>query len=99
MCGEASLKQEQADLQLTNYGINEEQQKLLDNNFTYHAPFKDQQNRYVILRAMGKEMAKIILMYTPQSREQSLALTKLEESVMWSNASIARNEKPVEQTP
>jgi len=28
----------------------------------------------------------------PDSREKSLAFTKLEEAVMWANASIARNE-------
>lgn len=27
----------------------------------------------------------------PESREKSLAVTNLEESVMWANASIARN--------
>lgn len=30
--------------------------------------------------------------FTPTSREQELALTKLEEAIMWANASIARNE-------
>ena len=28
----------------------------------------------------------------PDSRELSVALTKLEEAVMWANAAIARNE-------
>jgi hypothetical protein len=28
----------------------------------------------------------------PESREKSLAITKIEEAVMWANASIARNE-------
>ena len=41
---------------------------------------------------MGKTMARCILDRTPKSREQSLALTKLEEAIMWANASIARNE-------
>jgi hypothetical protein len=31
----------------------------------------------------------------PESRERSLALSKLQELVMWSNASIAINEEPV----
>ena len=32
--------------------------------------------------------------YCPESREKSLAVTKLEEVVFWSNAAIAREEKP-----
>lgn len=28
----------------------------------------------------------------PESRERSLAFTKIDEAVMWANASIARNE-------
>ena len=28
----------------------------------------------------------------PESREKSLAFTKLEECIMWANAAIARNE-------
>ena len=37
-------------------------------------------------------MAEEIVKHTPPSREQSLALTALEECVMWANAAIARNE-------
>ena len=64
----------------------------LDNVYTYHAPKGDQQERYEMLRTMAKKMANTVLNLTPKSREQSLALTKLEESIMWANASIARNE-------
>ena len=38
--------------------------------------------RYAIIRAMAKDLASIILRSTPPSREQSLALTKLEECVL-----------------
>ena len=64
----------------------------IDNNFTYHAPVGDQQERYQDLRDYAKGLAKKITSSCPESRERSLALTKLEESVMWANASIARNE-------
>ena len=64
----------------------------LDNVYTYHAPKGDQQERYEMLRTMAKKMANTVLNLTPKSREQSLALTKLEEATMWANASIARNE-------
>jgi hypothetical protein len=60
--------------------------------FTYHKPHGDQPARYVELRDKAKEFAELIVELTPASREQSLALTKLEESVFWANASIARNE-------
>jgi hypothetical protein len=64
----------------------------LESNFTYHAPKGDQQARYVALRDCAKEFAKMILEKCPESRERSVALTELETSVMWANASIARNE-------
>ena len=64
----------------------------LDNIYTYHAPKDDQPIRYEEIRRIGKVFAALIVNSTPKSREQSLALTKLEEAVMWANASIARNE-------
>lgn len=65
----------------------------IDVNFTYHRPFGDQQERYEALRAKAKELAILINTTTPSSREQSLALTNLEQAVMWANAAIARNER------
>lgn len=64
----------------------------LEKRFTYHAPKPGQPERYTLLRDKAKEFAQLIYGNTPTSREQSLALTKLEESVMWANAAIARNE-------
>jgi hypothetical protein len=64
----------------------------IDNNFKYHSPKEDQPDRYSTIRAHAKELAHIINDNTPASREQSLALTALEECVMWANAAIARNE-------
>ena len=64
----------------------------IENNFTYHKPKGDQLGRYEAIRAMGKEFAIVIRECCPESRERSLAMTKLEECVMWANASIARNE-------
>lgn len=64
----------------------------LEANYTYHSPKGDQPSRYVSLRAKAKELAELINSSCPESREKSLAFTKLEESVMWANASIARNE-------
>lgn len=65
----------------------------LDNNFTYHPPFGDQVSRYQGIRYTAKKFGDLILSDTPESREQSLALTNLEQAVFWANAAIARNEK------
>lgn len=72
--------------------IDERQQADLDKRFTYHSPKGDQPERYNVLRATAKRMAETIVMLAPDSRERSLALTKLEEACFWANASIARNE-------
>lgn len=62
------------------------------NNFMYHAPKEGQEERYDTIRKKARELAHVINGCTPMSREQSLALTTLEEAVMWANAAIARNE-------
>lgn len=64
----------------------------LTNRFRYHPPKNDQMTRYEDMRTMGANLAFFIAENTPKSREQSLALTKLEEAIMWANAAIARNE-------
>jgi hypothetical protein len=65
----------------------------LEKRFTYHPPKDgDQVARYEQIRRWGFECARYITEATPDSREQSLALTKLEEAIMWANAAIARNE-------
>lgn len=64
----------------------------LENDFTYHPPKGDQEARHAAIRGNGLGFAHEILQHTPESREQSLALTKLEECIFWANAAIARNE-------
>jgi hypothetical protein len=64
----------------------------VENTFTYHAPQGTQQERYQALRAKAKELATLIESSCPASREASLALTNLQQSIMWANASIAINE-------
>nr|DAH16621.1 MAG TPA: Neurotransmitter-gated ion-channel transmembrane region [Caudoviricetes sp.] len=63
----------------------------IENNFMYHSPKDGQAEKYEEIRAKWKELAYLIDGICPNSREKSLAMTKLEESVMWANASIARN--------
>lgn len=64
----------------------------IENNFSYHEPKDDQPERYENIRNKAKMLVAYINEYCPDSREKSLAMTKLEEAVMWANASIARNE-------
>jgi len=61
------------------------------NNFKYHAPKDGQIQKYNEIRELAKAYAELIDSLCPNSREKSLAITSLEESVMWANASIARN--------
>ncbi len=61
--------------------------------FTHHVAFGDQAERYTALREMGKELAYKIKQSCPQSREASLAMTHLQQTIMWANAAIAINEK------
>lgn len=64
----------------------------IENAFTYHAPKNDQPERYTSLRNQAKALAYAIDTAVPDSREKSVALTKLEEAIFWANAGIARNE-------
>ena len=63
----------------------------IENAFTYHAPKPGQPEIYKEIRDKAKELAYLLDETVPDSREKSLALTKLEEAVMWANAGIARN--------
>lgn len=65
----------------------------IENNFKYHAPKEGQPEIYTAIRDKVKEIAYYINEVAPDSREKSLAMTKLEEAVFWANAAIARNNK------
>lgn len=63
----------------------------LRKNFTYQPPKEGQPEKYAEIRERGHNMAEYLQENCPQSRELSIALTNLEQVVMWANASIARN--------
>ena len=63
----------------------------IENAFTYHEPKDGQPEKYQAIREKAKELAYLIKELVPDSREQSLAITKLEECSMWANAGNARN--------
>lgn len=67
--------------------------KRVRSDFTYHPSNEEQGERMKAIRDNCYQLAHLILNLTPASREQSLALTNLEQVSMWANAAIARNEK------
>jgi hypothetical protein len=81
-----------SDTENLEYVISDDVRRRVENTFTYHAPKDDQPRRYEGLRNQAKVLAFLIAAYVPESREKSLALTKLEECIMHANAGIARNE-------
>ena len=64
----------------------------LSKRYTYHPPKENQPQKYRNIRDNARAFAELIDAMCPDSREKSLAITALEEAVMWANASIARNE-------
>lgn len=68
------------------------QDNSLDNRFTYHPPKGEwQAELYQEIRDSAKSFAQYLQDTCPESRELSLALTNLEQTVFWANAAIARH--------
>lgn len=65
----------------------------LNKRFDYHKP-GDQQTvvKHEAVRQVCKELAAHVVDLVPAGREQSFALTHIEEAMMWANAGIARNQ-------
>lgn len=63
----------------------------IENRFAYHKP-KDEETtkKHELIRAHCLTLAEDINKLVPEGREKSLAITKLEEVMMWANAGIAR---------
>ena len=58
--------------------------------FEFHpADTREKQEAHEIVRDLYGGLAKFVENEVPQGREQSLALTALQESMMWCNAAIA----------
>lgn len=62
----------------------------IERRFNYHEPDESRATRHEMVRSAMKQAAYVVLDTTLPGREQSLALTKLEEAMMWANAAIAR---------
>lgn len=65
-------------------------EKEIENRFRHHTP--NQENGYNMsqIRSLCSNLATQIVGLTPVSREQTLAIGKLEEAMFWANAAIAR---------
>lgn len=71
--------------------MNENMHARVDDDFVYHAPKPGQPEQYVRLREEAKKLAHMIVDIVPAGREQSSALTRLEEAIFHANAGIARH--------
>lgn len=80
------------------FGITETEQAELDNLFSYHAPHGDQVNRYGVIRAQARQLARVIMAYSVDSEERRQALLAVRSAVMWANAGIACHEPPPDDT-
>jgi hypothetical protein len=63
----------------------------LERRFAYHAPTPGKVVRHGAVRQACLDAARIVVANTPPSREQSLALTALEEAMFHAKSAIARH--------
>lgn len=62
----------------------------------YHEPSEAAKRNHMSIRECIASMMEVVVRRVPDGREQSLALTKLEEALFWANAGIARNHDKLE---
>lgn len=66
----------------------------LEHRFAFHpATTAEKRDEHTSMRQACHRAAQTINAEAPDSREKALALTKLEEAMMWANAAVARNPK------
>ena len=70
--------------------LTEEQKTQVVDRFESHAVDSVGVEKMMMIRERAVELASAIAVLTPVGREQSLALTNLEQTVFWANAGIAR---------
>jgi len=67
----------------------------LARRFAYHAPLSDTRRQaHENIRGQIGRLAQFVVHTVPAGREQALAVTKLEEAMMWANAGLARAADP-----
>ena len=63
------------------------------NRFQFHPATPATGPMHDLVRAEHRDLAQMILDIVPAGRHQSLALTALQESMMWCNAAVACDTK------
>lgn len=74
--------------------ITEHAQAELNTRFTHHPPDKHREAVHSLLRGWHKDLAEVILQHCHPSDETDMAVLKIEEALMWANASVARRGTP-----
>lgn len=63
----------------------------IEHRFAFHAAStQEKRDEHTSVRAACRDLALKIDADVPEGREKALALTKIEEAMMWANAAIAR---------
>lgn len=63
------------------------------NRFSFHPANQRTAAAHDAVRSMCLDMAEALNKSLPEGREKSLAITHLEEVMLWSNAAIAREQR------
>lgn len=64
----------------------------LENRFAFHAATtEEKRNEHTSVRQNCLQLALFLNEKLPEGREKALAITHLEEVMLWGNAAIARN--------
>lgn len=74
--------------------MHEEEHTELRRRFQYHPPTTEQtKNDHEFIRKLFGDVAELVMNTLPPAagREKALAVTKIEEAMMWANAGIARH--------
>jgi hypothetical protein len=61
----------------------------IEHRFRHHAPDEATARKHEAVRAAYRTLAHFVAGQVPDGRHQALALTALQESMMWANAGIA----------
>jgi hypothetical protein len=69
----------------------------LEHRFNFHPATHAKGELHAQVRGSILNVALYINAVVPDGREKALAITKLEEAMMWANAAIARNDLPSQQ--
>lgn len=65
----------------------------IERSLTNLTPSADAIEQIESIRRTGKSLARVVIAQTETSRESSLALTKIEEAVMWAAKAVILDEQ------